>query len=99
MRSARTQRSVAGWEQVVRVAPWLPHGEESPVARGDQNASVISRAATVGLGALYVGAWAVSSLVLKTTPSDLDLYFWPSAETIVSGHPLLIYAAHVHDVY
>jgi hypothetical protein len=60
---------------------------------------VISRAATAGLGVAYVAAWTLSSLVLKTTPSDLDLYFWPSAETIVSGHPLLIYAAHAHDVY
>ena len=60
---------------------------------------VISRAATAGLGVVYVAAWTLSSVVLKTTPSDLDLYFWPSAETIVSGHPLLIYAAHAHDVY
>jgi hypothetical protein len=60
---------------------------------------VISRAATVGLGVVSVAAWTLSPLLLKTTPSDLDLYFWPSAETIVSGHPLLIYAAHMHDIY
>jgi len=48
---------------------------------------------------LYAAAWVVFSLVLKTTPSDLDLYFWPSAETVVHGHPLLIYSAYGHDVY
>ena len=58
-----------------------------------------SRAVTAGLGAVYVAASVVAPLILKTTPSDLDLYFWPSAETVISGHPLLIYAAHQHDVY
>ena len=48
---------------------------------------------------LYAAAWVVFSLVLKTAPSDLDLYFWPSAETVVHGHPLLIYSAYGHDVY
>jgi hypothetical protein len=48
---------------------------------------------------LYAAAWVVSSLVLKTTPSDLDLYFWPSAETVAGGHPLLIYSAYGHAVY
>jgi hypothetical protein len=48
---------------------------------------------------LYAAAWVVTSLVLKTTPSDLDLYFWPSAETVVRGHALLIYSAYGHDVY
>jgi hypothetical protein len=66
---------------------------------GAQNVGVTSRAVTVGLGVAYVAASVVAPLILKTTPSDLDLYFWPSAETVVSGHPLLIYAAHLHDVY
>ena len=48
---------------------------------------------------LYAAAWVVTSLVLKTTPTDLDLYFWPSAETVAAGHPLLIYSAYGHDVY
>jgi hypothetical protein len=48
----------------------------------------------VGLGAaFFVAASTLAPLVLKTTPSDLDLFFWPSAETAVSGHPLLIYSA------
>jgi hypothetical protein len=60
---------------------------------------VARRAVTVGLAALYVAAWILSSLALKTRPSDLDLYFWPSAESVVGGHPLLIYSAHVQDAY
>ena len=55
------------------------------------------RAVIATLVAVYVAAWVVISLVLKTTPSDLDLFFWPSAETVVHGHPLLIYSAHGHD--
>jgi hypothetical protein len=54
---------------------------------------------TVGLGAAFVAATVLSPLMLKTTPSDLDLYFWPSAQTIVNGHPLLIYATHLRDTY
>ena len=52
-----------------------------------------------GLGAVYVAASTVTPLVLKTTPSDLDLYFWPSAETVVAGHPLLIYSTDPHAVF
>jgi len=48
---------------------------------------------------LYAAAWVLFSLVLKTTPSDLDLYFWPSAETVVHGHPLLIYSSYGHSPY
>jgi hypothetical protein len=60
---------------------------------------VTSRAVTAGLGAGYVAVSGLAPLVLKTTPSDLDLYFWPSAETAVAGHPLLIYSAHLHALY
>jgi hypothetical protein len=58
-----------------------------------------SRIGTAGLIALYVATWALSPLLVKTTPSDLDIFFWPSAETVVAGHPLLIYSAHVQDTY
>jgi hypothetical protein len=58
-----------------------------------------SRIGTAGLVVLYLAAWALSPLVVKTTPSDLDIYFWPSAETVVNGHPLLIYSAHIRDIY
>jgi hypothetical protein len=57
------------------------------------------RAGTATLVVLYAAAWALTSLVFKTTPSDLDLYFWPSAETVAGGHPLLIYSAYGHDIY
>lgn len=57
------------------------------------------RAAIGGLAALYIAAWTLASFALKTRPSDLDLYFWPAAETVVRGHPLLIYSAHLRDAY
>ncbi len=47
---------------------------------------------------LYTAAWVLASLVFKIRPTDLDLYFWPSAETVVGDHPLLIYSAYGHDV-
>jgi branched-subunit amino acid transport protein AzlD len=75
------------------------HGEESRAACGGQNVPVTSRAVIAGLGVAYVAASTVTPLVLKTTPSDLDLYFWPSAETIVSGHPLLIYSTNPHAIF
>jgi hypothetical protein len=46
-----------------------------------------------GLVSLYVAAWAASPLVLHET-SDLDAFFWPSAETAAHGHPLLVYSAN-----
>jgi hypothetical protein len=57
------------------------------------------RAAIAGLATLYIAAWTLVSFALKTRPSDLDLYFWPAAETVVRGHPLLIYSAHLRDTY
>lgn len=65
---------------------------EQPLDRAGQNDLVPSRAVTAGLGALYIGSFAVASLVLKTTPSDLDYFFWPATETAVAGHPLLVYS-------
>lgn len=58
-----------------------------------------SRAVNAGLAAVYVAASTVIPLVLKTTPSDLDLYFWPSAQTVVAGHPLLIYSTNPHAIF
>src|SRR5580658_6998601 len=66
---------------------------------GGQNVPVTSRGLTAGLGVLYVAASTVLPLVLKTAPSDLDLYLWPQAETVVAGHPLLIYAANGNSLY
>jgi hypothetical protein len=66
---------------------------------GGQNVSVTTRGLTAGLGVLYVAASTVLPLVLKTAPSDLDLYLWPQAETVMAGHPLLIYVAHANSMY
>jgi hypothetical protein len=60
---------------------------------------VTSRAVNAGLAAVYLAASTVIPLVLKTTPSDLDLYFWPSAQTVVAGHPLLIYSTNPHAIF
>jgi hypothetical protein len=68
-------------------------------ASDDSIASVSKRAVIAGLATLYFAAWTLGSLALKTRPSDLDLYFWPSAETVIAGHPLSIYSAHLRDAY
>ncbi len=57
------------------------------------------RVITPGLAVLYIVAWALGGLALKTAPSDLDIFFWPSAQTVVAGHPLLIYASRGHELY
>jgi hypothetical protein len=46
-----------------------------------------------GLVLAYIAIWGASALVLRQT-SDLDAFFWPSAETAAHGHPLLIYSAN-----
>lgn len=49
--------------------------------------------ATVGgLVALYLGAWFVSPLVGDRKTSDLDIFFWPSAQAAIHGHLLQIYS-------
>ncbi len=55
----------------------------------------VARGGWTGAAALALGfvfATAVAALVLDTTPSDLDGFFWPSAEIAAHGHPLLVYA-------
>jgi uncharacterized membrane protein len=49
---------------------------------------------SAGLILLYIAAWAAASRVFDTQQSDLDLFFWPSAETAANGHVLQIYSAH-----
>jgi hypothetical protein len=46
----------------------------------------------------YVALWFVVGL-LPFQPTDLDIFFWPSAKLAVAGHPLLVYAAAGHDAY
>lgn len=62
-----------------RQLPWLADGTAG---------RLIVLALCVG----YAGAWAVSALVTTGGPSDLDLYFWPSAEIAAHGHVLQVYA-------
>lgn len=45
------------------------------------------------LAILFATVWAASSLPLHGR-SDLDLFFWPAAQTVVAGHPLSIYAGN-----
>src|SRR3982074_2191650 len=40
----------------------------------------------------FVLLWFVVGL-LPFQPTDLDIFFWPSAKVAVGGHPLLIYSA------
>lgn len=47
---------------------------------------------SVVLGGAYIAAWSGGGATLRGAPSDLDLYFWPSAEIAAHGHPLLIYS-------
>jgi len=46
----------------------------------------------------YVALWFVVGL-LPFQPTDLDIFFWPSAKLAVAGHPLLVYAAAGHAAY
>jgi len=46
----------------------------------------------------YVALWFGVGL-LPFQPTDLDIFFWPSAKLAVAGHPLLVYAAAGHDAY
>jgi hypothetical protein len=46
------------------------------------------------LAAAFIAASAVAVLLFDTTKTDLDVFFWPSAEAAVHGHPLLVYALH-----
>jgi hypothetical protein len=46
----------------------------------------------------YIALWFLVGL-LPIQPTDLDIFFWPSAKLAVYGHPLLVYAAAGHDTY
>ncbi|HEY1421630.1 MAG TPA: hypothetical protein VGG90_13095, partial [Candidatus Dormibacteraeota bacterium] len=39
----------------------------------------------------YAALWFAIGLI-PMVPTDLDLYFWPSAQEALAGHPLLLYA-------
>jgi len=46
----------------------------------------------------YVVLWFLAGL-LPIQPTDLDIFFWPSAKVAVAGHPLLVYSAGGQALY
>lgn len=44
------------------------------------------------LGVAFIVASAIAVLLFDTTRTDLDVFFWPSAEIAAHGHPLLVYS-------
>jgi hypothetical protein len=46
----------------------------------------------------YVAVWFLAGF-LPIVPTDLDIYFWPSAQVALAGHPLMVYAAGGHQLY
>jgi hypothetical protein len=53
----------------------------------------LRRAAIPLLVLAFMAASAAAVLLFDTTRTDLDVFFWPSAETAAHGHPLLLYAS------
>jgi hypothetical protein len=51
----------------------------------------LRRAAIPLLAVAFMAASAVAVLLFDTSKTDLDVFFWPSAEIAVHGHPLLVY--------
>ncbi|MGA9112697.1 MAG: hypothetical protein WB802_02705 [Candidatus Dormiibacterota bacterium] len=43
------------------------------------------------LAVAFIAASAIAVLLFDTTRTDLDVFFWPSAEIAAHGHPLLVY--------
>jgi hypothetical protein len=80
----------ASGEMPEPLAPALgPAGGLAVPARGQ---SAVDRRPLAGLIAAYVLFSALIAVVLRAGQSDLDLFFWPSAEIAAHGHPLLVYA-------
>ncbi|TME95597.1 MAG: hypothetical protein E6I34_01600 [Chloroflexi bacterium] len=46
----------------------------------------------------YVMLWYLVGL-LPFQPTDLDIFFWPSAKMAIAGQPLMVYAANGQDAY
>ena len=46
----------------------------------------------------YIALWFGAGL-LPIQPTDLDIFFWPSAKVAVLGHPLLVYSAGGQNTY
>jgi hypothetical protein len=52
----------------------------------------LRRAAIPVLAAAFIVASAVAVLLFDTSKTDLDVFFWPSAQIALHGHPLFVYA-------
>jgi hypothetical protein len=74
------------------MAPPTAAAKIAMTANMDDRITRSSVAGLMGLVIVYIAAWAASPLVLNHTASDLDLFFWPSAETAAAGHPLQMYS-------
>jgi len=68
------------------VSPLHPPRPRSPATGGP-----LRRAAIPLLAIAFMVASAVAVLLFDTSKTDLDVFFWPSAEIAVHGHPLLVY--------
>ena len=53
--------------------------------------SLLRRGLVPLLAAAFIAASAIAVLLFDTTRTDLDVFFWPSAEIAAHGHPLLVY--------
>jgi hypothetical protein len=56
--------------------------------------SWLRRHSTPLLAIAYMLAAALAVLLFDTTKTDLDVFFWPSAEVAAHGHLLLVYGLH-----
>jgi hypothetical protein len=68
------------------VSPLRPPRPPSPATGGP-----LRRTAIPLLAIAFMVASAVAVLLFDTSKTDLDVFFWPSAEIAVHGHPLLVY--------
>lgn len=77
--------------QTVRTTTARPQafGARAPAIATDTRRSIAAAAVFVA----YAALWSASSALLHGR-SDLDLFFWPAAQTVISGHPLAIYASN-----
>ncbi len=69
------------------MAPQLRPPRPRPVAAH----APLRRAAIPLLAIAFMAASAVAVLLFDTSRTDLDVFFWPSAEIALHGHPLLVY--------
>jgi hypothetical protein len=62
--------------------------DSSPATRG----GLLRRGLLPLLAVTFIAASVIAVLLFDTTRTDLDVFFWPSAEIAAHGHPLLVYS-------